>query len=322
MKKIIIDTDPGHDDALAIMLAVKSEMFEIEAITTVAGNSTIENTTRNARYILKLLEKENIPVFSGASKPLEKELIQALVHGTSGLEGLDPKIKANLTNNAVEKIIEIISKNPEEITIVALGPLTNIAKAIKQNPEVMKLVKEIIIMGGAIRVPGNKNRVAEFNIFVDPEAADIVFKFPIKKTLVPLDACNNVQLQLTDFEKIKGSLKQPVLAMMKPFIKNIFADEGVNAALVYDALTVYYLMNPEACKIKEYNIKIETKGELTRGMTVVDLRNKQEEKPNVIVVENISESAFKNDFIELLSKETLINPSYLDKISKEEKWTQ
>jgi len=302
MKKIIIDTDPGHDDALAIILAIKSKMFEIEAITTVAGNSTIENTTRNARYLLKLLEREDIPIYSGEKKPLEKELIQAVVHGTSGLEGIDPKIEANLANNAVEKIIEIIEKNPYEITIVTLGPLTNIARAIKQVPETMKKIREIVIMGGAIRVPGNKSRVAEFNFYVDPEAAEIVFNFPIKKILVSLDACNNVQMQLEDFEKIKNEkLRQPILAMMKPFIKNIFADEGINAALVYDALTVYYLLNPQACKTEDYNIVIETKGELTRGMSIADLRNKPEDKPNTTVVEYIPKSKFIEDFIKILS---------------------
>src|SRR3989344_4117202 len=160
---VIIDTDPGHDDALAIMLAIKSDMFDIKAITTVAGNSTIENTTRNARYILNLLDREDIPVYSGAEKPLERKLIKAVVHGRSGLEGIDPKNEPRLTNDAVEKMISIVKDN-SEITIVTLGPLTNIALAIKKNPGIMKKVKEIITMGGAIKVPGNKNRVAEFNI--------------------------------------------------------------------------------------------------------------------------------------------------------------
>lgn len=307
MRKIIIDTDPGHDDALAIMLAVKSEQFDIKAVTTVMGNSIIENTTRNARYILNLLGSD-VQIYSGAEKPLSRELIQAVVHGKSGLEGIDPKIEPNLTGNAAEKIIELVEKNPYEMTIVALGPLTNIAKAIQKSPEIMKKAKEMVIMGGAIKVAGNKNRVAEFNIFVDPEAADIVFRFPVKKILVPLDACNNVKMQLEDFEKIKNeTLKKPVLAMMKPFIKNIFEDEGVNAALVYDALTVYYLLNPEACIVKDYDIMVETKGELTRGMTVADLRFKPENKNLISIVESINEDSFRRDFIEALSKKTLLN---------------
>ncbi|MBI2172600.1 MAG: nucleoside hydrolase [Candidatus Aenigmarchaeota archaeon] len=298
MKNIIIDTDPGHDDALAIMLAVKSGMFNIRAVTTVAGNSTIENTTRNARYILKLLGREDIPVYSGAEKPLKRELVQAAVHGKSGFEGLDPQNDANLTGNAAEKIISIAGEG--NVTLITLGPLTNIATAIKQNPEAMSKLKEIVMMGGAIRVPGNKSRTAEFNIFVDPEAADIVFRFPAKKTLVPLDACNHVKLQLEDFERIGGKLREPAIAMMKPYIRNIKNNEGVSAALMYDPLTIYSIMNPSACMKGLYNVMVETKGELTSGMSVADMRKKCG-KPNMTVIERIDSEAFKNDFIRILS---------------------
>ncbi len=306
MRKIIIDTDPGHDDALAIMLAVKSGEFEIEAITTVAGNSSLENTTRNARYILSLLEKGDIPVYSGAEKPMRRGLIQAVVHGKSGLDGIDPTNEAKLTGNAAEKILEIIEKNPQGITLVTLAPLTNIALAIQKSPETMKKVKEIVMMAGAIKVPGNKNRVAEFNIFVDPEAAEVVFNFPVKKTIIPLDACNNVRMYMQDFEKIENSrLREPILAMMKPFIANINENEGVNAALVYDALTVYYLLKPENCGVNQYDIRIETKGELTSGMSVADLRIKPESENLINVVEFIDENKFKRDFVEIISKENL-----------------
>lgn len=300
---IIIDTDPGHDDALAIMLAIKSGLFDIKAITTVAGNSTIENTTRNARYILKLLDREDIPVFSGSEKPLKRDLIKAVVHGESGLEGLDPKNEPNLTNNAVEKILSTIENSPEKLTLVTLGPLTNIAKAIEKNPTIMSQLKEIVIMGGAIRVPGNKNRVGEFNIFVDPDAAEIVFNSDIKKILVPLDACNHVKLTLEDFEQIQNkSLREPILSMVKPYIENISAEEGVKVALMYDPLTVYSLIKPNACKGKNYNVLVEVKGELTRGMTVADLRKISKDAPNIFVIETISEEDFKKDFISYLNE--------------------
>ncbi len=302
MYDIILDTDPGHDDALAIMLAVKSGLFKIHAITTVAGNSTIENTTRNARFILKLLDKEDIPVYSGAEKPLNRDLIKAIVHGENGLDGLNPTNDPNLTRDAVKRILSIVESHPQKITIITLGPLTNIAMAIQTNPTIMAGLKEIVMMGGAIKVPGNKNRVAEFNIFVDPEAADIVFRFPVRKTLVPLDACNHVQLCLADFEQITNSaLRGPILSMMKPFIDNIASDEGVKAALMYDPLTVYSLMNPKACEKSDYNILVETKGEITRGMTVPELRASKKETPNITVIEKISEKAFKDDFIKILS---------------------
>ena len=298
---IIIDTDPGHDDALAIMFAVKSEIFDIKAITTVAGNSTIDNTTRNARYFLNLLDREDIPIYSGSKKPLLRKLIKAVVHGESGLDGINPKNNSNLTNDAVDKIIKIV-KNNENITIVTIGPLTNIASAIEKDGESMKRVKQIVIMGGAIKVPGNKNRVAEFNIFVDPDAANIVFNFPVKKFLVPLDACKNIQLQLEDFEKLRGTtLYEPIMAMMIPYIENIFKEEGIKAALMYYPLTAYYLFNPNVCKIKEYDLKVETKGELTRGMIVPELRNSPKEY-NVNVIEVINGESFKKDFINVLRK--------------------
>ncbi|MFC1697949.1 nucleoside hydrolase [Nanoarchaeota archaeon] len=298
---IIIDTDPGHDDAMALMLAVKSNLFNIKAITTVAGNSTIENTTRNTRYILNLLES-NIPVYSGAGKPIKRDLIQAVVHGKSGLAGIDPTNEPNLTNDAPEKILEIINQN-EEITIITLGPLTNIALAIQQDPETMKKVKQIVMMGGAIKVPGNRGKTAEFNIFVDPEAADIVFKFPVQKVLVPLDACNDVHLYLEDFEKVTDErLKEPLLKMNHEYIENTFQRLGIRASLMYDPLTVYYLINPDVCKTKDYNVVIETKGEHTFGQTVAEFRHFAKEEPNVKVVEHIDAETFRKDFIEILSR--------------------
>jgi inosine-uridine nucleoside N-ribohydrolase len=298
IQEIIIDTDPGYDDALALMLAVKSEMFKIHAITTVAGNTTIENTTRNARYILSLLKREDIPIYSGAEKPLVRNLFQSSVHGESGLGNLLPINEANLTHDAVEKILSIIERNPNKITLVTLGPLTNVAKAIKQKSVIMSQVKEIVIMGGAIRVPGNANRVAEFNIFVDPEAADIIFRFPVKKTLIPLDACMNVKMRVSDFERIKDQLlREPIVSMMTECIKLISEYDGtVDSAQMYDPLTIYSLMNPSACKKVNYNVLIETRGEITRGMTVADLRKRRKEKPNITVVEWISENSFKEDF--------------------------
>jgi inosine-uridine nucleoside N-ribohydrolase len=158
-------------------------------------------------------------------------------------------------------------------------------------------------MGGAIKVPGNKNRVAEFNIFVDPDAADVVFKSQLKKTIVPLDACNHVRLSLADFKDVKNViLRKDLLKMVKPYIDNIAKDEGVKAALMYDPLTVYYLINPKASRVFSCNIAIETKGELTRGMTVADLRKKPEAEDNTFVAEYIDAESFKDYFVSTLSK--------------------
>ncbi len=300
-KLVIIDTDPGHDDALALMLALRSKKLRVLAVTTVAGNSTIQNTTRNARFVLKLLDAQNIPIYSGASKPLCRKLVKAVVHGKNGLSGLKFKQKSNLTNNAAEKIISIVQQNAG-VTIITLGPLTNLAQAILKKPSVMLKVKKFVIMGGAIKVPGNKSRVAEFNFFVDPEAADIVFKFPVAKMLIPLDAGNPIFLKNSDFRKIRGSLKKPILQLMNSYMGNLYNYIKVKRALIYDALAVYSLIKPSACRKKRYNIVIETKGEATRGMSVTELRQFKKTLPNATVVEKISANAFKQAFINSLSK--------------------
>lgn len=302
-QKVIIDTDPGHDDAMALMLACKSVELEVLAVTTVAGNSTIENTTRNARFILDQIGASSVPVYSGAARPLRRELVQAVVHGESGLEGIDPGNIPDLTDDAPDQILRIIEENPKDVTIVTIGPLTNIALAIQKDPKTMSLVKQIVSMGGAIEVAGNKNRVAEFNIFVDPEAADIVMRFPVPKTLVPLDACNHVQMKLDDFEHIKDVALRPLLLkMVRPYIANLAKDAGVKAALMYDPLTVFYLLQPESCTTKLYNIQIETTSELTRGMTVADRRAVTDGlAPNATVVADIQAADFVKRFVDSLN---------------------
>ncbi len=309
--KIIVDTDPGYDDALALMLACKSPELEVLAITTVCGNSTIENTTRNAQFILGRIGRSDIPVYSGAARPLRRKLIQAVVHGASGLEGIDPQNEAYLSGDAVDQILRLVRENPDELTIVTLGPLTNIAQAIIREPETMRQVRQIVSMGGAIAVPGNKNRVAEFNIFVDPEAADIVLRFEgISKTIVPLDACNHVRMSLDDFERIQDpTLRRLVVKMMRPYIANLLQDIGVEAALMYDPLTVFFLLQPESCQTVQHCIQIETWGEVTRGMTVADRRSvPAAAAPNVTVVLDINGAAFARRFIDALNNPRSVPP--------------
>lgn len=301
-QKIIIDTDPGHDDALAIMLLEKSGFFDIKAITTVAGNSTVQNTTNNARYILDLIESET-PIYSGAEKPLRRDLVKAVVHGEGGLAGAEITKQEKLTGNAAEKMIEIIRANPNKISILAIAPETNIAQAFLKDTELPSLIKEIVIMGGAISVPGNKNRVAEFNIFVDPDAADIVFNANVKKVLISLDVCNDMFFSIEDFDKLKNSsLYGPIKNMMGFYIDGIQAFEKTNGALMYDPLAAYYLINPKAFKTTPMDIKIETQGELTRGMTVADKRTWGDKNPNINVATSVDKEAFTKDFFDILKK--------------------
>lgn len=302
-EKIIIDTDPGHDDALALLLAIKSKRFDVLAVTTVAGNAQIEKVTQNAQAIVNLTEQK-IPIFSGQPTPLKRRLITAVVHGESGLDGFDiSKTKFNLTNNAAEKIIELVEKFPGQITILALGPLTNLALALQSKPSIAAKIKRLVIMGGAINVAGNKSRVAEFNFFVDPEAASIVMQSQIPKTLVSLDACNQVVMQVDDFKKISNQkLNKILIPMMEHFFAGLIKDEGTTGILVYDALAAFFLVSPDSFVTEKMDILIETNGELTSGMCVVEKRDYKEKNFNAEVVTEVDSQTFIKNLIDFLSR--------------------
>jgi len=300
LEMIIIDTDPGHDDAMAILMLAKSGLFNILGLTTVAGNSTIQNTTNNARYVLDLIGGQ-IPIFSGAGKPLRRKLIQAVVHGKNGLAGGEVACRQKLTRNAADKIISFVRANPGRVSILLLGPETNLAEAFLLDPGLPKVIKQVIIMGGAINVPGNKNRVAEFNVFVDPEAAEIVFNAPVKKILIPLDVCN-AYLNLCEFEKIKNvSLQKSIKNMMRKYIQGTSEQEKTKEAAMYDPLAAYYLINPAAYELKSMDIRVETVGSLTRGMTVAERRLWGKENNNVSVAIKINYKSFVADFFKMLN---------------------
>ena len=305
--KIIIDTDPGVDDAIAIMLLAMSNKFDIRAITTVAGNSNIQNTTANAEYLQNLLTIE-CPIFSGATKSLTGPFVEGQVHGPTGLPGINHDFRGNLTNNAAQKIVEIVNSNPNEITILCLGPQTNIAQAIQLDPSLPYKIKQIVMMGGAIQSPGNKSWVAEFNIFLDPEAAAIIFNTETPKTLIPLEICYQTPLFISDIEKMDSlsKLKPILISLVNPYIKLLNQFEGVSGAIVYDALAAYYLINPDFFTTKELQIKIETKGEFTRGMTVADLRSWGDKSPNTTVATSLNRDLFITDQIKMLSGRLLL----------------
>lgn len=297
---IIIDTDCGHDDAMAIMLLVKSGLFDLKAITTVAGNSTLEKVTNNARYILDLLNS-SAPIYSGSMRPLKRDQVLANVHGKSGLDGANITKSEPLNGLAVKKIIEIVRSSPKKVSIVVIGPNTNIANAFIKDPSLPSLIKQLIIMGGTVEACGNKSRVAEFNVFCDPEAAKIVFDAPVKKIVAPLDLANKMPMFLTDFQRLKGSqLYIPIVSMMKYFIRGIKKFESTKGALMYDPLAAYYLVNPKACKTIRMDMRIETMGDLTYGMSVVDRRIYGKKNYNVRVLSYVDRDIFVEDFIRII----------------------
>ncbi len=300
--KVIIDTDPGHDDALAIMLLAKSGEVDIQAITTVAGNATLQDVTNNARFLVDLLET-NTPIYSGAEKPLIRNQVLANVHGKGGLAGANVTKVEPLNGQAVDKIIEIVRASPHEVSLLVIGPQTNIALAFQKDPELPTLVKRIVIMGGTIEAAGNKSRVAEFNIFCDPQAAEIIFNSSTPKIVVPLDCCNTIPLFTEDFQKLNGTpLYGTIMPMMEHFIKGIRQFENHEGALVYDALAAYYFLKPENFTLVDMDLRIETKGEHTFGMSVADRRAYGEKTINCQVAMAINRDLFVEDFLSILSK--------------------
>jgi purine nucleosidase len=277
-RKIIIDTDPGQDDAVAILLALGSPAeLEILGIVAVAGNVGLAQNARNALKIVELSGKTDTPVYAGCERPLRRRLVTAeAVHGKSGLDGPDlpePKIKLR-EQHGVDFIIETLRREPEgTVTLCALGPLTNLAMAFIKAPEIMPRVKEIVLMGGGLFEGGNTTPAAEFNIYVDPEAADVVFHSGIPITVVPLDVTHfmlSTKVRVERFRALGNRTGIATAQMLEFFERFDEAKYGWEGGPLHDPCVIAFLLKPELFKGKHVNIAIETSSELTRGMTVVD----------------------------------------------------
>ena len=288
-KRIIIDTDPGVDDALAIILALRSPELKVEAITTVNGNTCLAQATENALRTLDILGPPNPPpVVKGADRPLEREPFPSVsVHGRDGLGEVSdmkypsgkkkyPLPRARPANKyAPELICELTAKHPDKITIVALGPLTNVALALTIDPRLVGAVKEIIAMGGAYTVPGNVTPAAEFNFFCDPEAARQVIASGIPITLVGLDVTMQARLSrqaLFDATKKRTKLNR-FLRDSTGRVMNFYRERlGYDGFCVHDALAMMVAIDKGFVGMRRCHVDVETRGELTDGMTVADLR--------------------------------------------------
>ncbi len=283
---IIIDCDPGIDDAMAIAMVQKSNLFEICAITTVAGNSTVRNTTKNALYISNMLGM-SAPIYSGASKPLKKRLVTANVQGKNGFGEINTVNKSKLTKNAYQKTAQILEKSPGKITLLAIGPLTNIANLIIKKPKAAEKIKEIVIMGGAINVKGNKSKTAEFNFFVDPDATKIVLESNIKKVLIPLDVCNKTSLNLQGFKKIKSGF---LYNLARSYQEGLKKYENIEKIIAYDAVTAYFLINPRAFRGKNLCLTVKKSGAI----------DKSNGPKTTKVTTDIDTKLFEKDFFKIL----------------------
>jgi purine nucleosidase len=299
-RKIIIDTDPGQDDAVAILLALASpEDLDVVAITTVAGNVPLALTTRNALMMCELADRRDLSVYAGAIRPMVRELVTAeYVHGASGIDGAglpEPTMKV-ADDHAVDAIIDIVMEAaPGEITLCPLGPLTNIGLALVRQPEIAERVREIVLMGGGFFEGGNRTPAAEFNIYVDPHAADVVFRSGIPITMMPLDVTHKALTspeRLAQFAAIDTPAGRAVHGMLDFFERFDIERYGAIGGPLHDPCVIAYLINPGLFGGKTVPVRIETGSELTMGMTVMDWWGATDDEPNATVMREVDADGF------------------------------
>ncbi|PZX10495.1 nucleoside hydrolase [Celeribacter halophilus] len=277
-RKIIIDTDPGQDDAMAILLALGSpEEIDVLGITAVAGNVPIERTAENARKVCEVAKRPDVKVFAGCDRPMAHTLVTAEhIHGKTGLDGIElPAPTMPLQEqHGVDFIIDTLKREPAgTVTLCPMGPLTNIATAFEKAPEIVERVQEVVLMGGAYFEVGNITPAAEFNIYVDPEAADIVFKSGTKITVMPLDVTHKALVtapRLQAFHDFGNHLGEVVAGWLDFFERFDVEKYGSLGGPLHDPTVIAYLIKPELFSGRFINVEIETQSKLTRGMTVAD----------------------------------------------------
>jgi len=294
-RKIIFDTDPGQDDAVALLLALGSpEEVEVLGVTAVAGNVPLELTARNARIVCELAGRADLPVHAGCDAPLARRLVTAEnVHGKSGLDGipLRPPRTGLATGHAVDFIIDTLRREPAgSVTLVAVAPLTNIATAFDRAPDIVRRVQEVVVMGGARFEGGNVTPAAEFNIFVDPEAARIVFAAGVPLTLMPLDVTHKALTSRAWVEEVRGlgtRIGEAVAGWAEFLERNDTARHGSAGTPLHDPCAVAWLIRPGLFAGRRINVEIETQGAHTTGMTVADWRGVTGRAANCLFVNEL-----------------------------------
>ncbi|UNK19684.1 nucleoside hydrolase [Paenibacillus sp. N3/727] len=297
-RKIIIDCDPGHDDAIAILLAAGNPAIDLVAITTVAGNAEIEKTTQNALKVCEIAGVRDVPIAKGAGQPMvRKRETAADIHGDSGMDGpVLPEPTLNIVEeHAVDLIIRKLLESDGDITLVPVGPLTNIAMAMRREPAILSKIQEIVIMGGGTF--GNWTPAAEFNIYVDAEAAAVVFESGVPITMMGLDVTHQALATVEVSDKI-ASIENPVakfvselLVFFRQTYKDVFDFEHPP---VHDVCSVAYCIDPTVFNCKKLRVDVETRGDFTYGMTVVDTLGVTHKEPNVNFALGLDHGKFWN----------------------------
>ena len=309
-RKIIIDTDPGQDDAAALMLAFGSpDEIELLGITTVAGNVPLRMTSRNARIVCELCGETERRIFEGADRPMVRPLVTAEhVHGKTGLDGAvlpEPPMSVE-DQHAVDFIIDTLRNEPAgTVTLCTLGPLTNIGLALQKAPDIAPRVKELVMMGGGFFEGGNITPAAEFNIYVDPHAAAVVFASGIPLVVMPLDVTHQLMTTKARVANIAaiGTRPAKIMAQWLEFFERFDeAKYGSDGGPLHDPTVVAYLLKPELFSGRHCNVEIELQSELTVGMTVVDWWGVSGRTPNATVMRNVDADGFFDLLVERFSR--------------------
>lgn len=297
-RKIIIDTDPGQDDAVALLLAMASPELDLLGITCVAGNVPLPLTARNARMVCELAGRSDIPVYAGCDAPLQRRLVTAEhVHGRSGLDGItlpDPVMPLQ-DRHAVDFLIDSLRTQPAgTVTLVPIGPLTNIAAAFRRAPDIVDRVQQIVIMGGAYFEVGNTTPAAEFNIFVDPEAAQVVFGAGLDLVVLPLDVTHKALTSRGWVERMRatGPVGRAVASWTDFFERYDRQKYGSAGAPLHDPCTIAWLLQPDLFDGRRINVEIETEGRFTTGMTVADWWGVTDRAPNALFLREVDATRF------------------------------
>ena len=307
-KRILIDTDPGIDDALAILLAIASPELSLEGLSVVHGNCSLEQAVINGLSVLELADATHIPLAVGCELPLvQPSLLAPETHGNTGLgyaELPEPRIRPTVQHGC-DFLIEKVMSNPGEITLVAVGPLTNIALAIRKEPRFAKLVKELIIMGGAIRHEGNTTALAEFNTYVDPHATHIVFHAGIPTTLVPLDVTYQCVLTSQDVDRLL-KIDSPVSTFVRDttnFYMGFHDDfQGIKGCVINDPLALALTFAPELCDYQELPVDVDISGGVSMGKTFADFFNYDKKPANMKVALGVRPRDFIKLFLERMER--------------------
>jgi inosine-uridine nucleoside N-ribohydrolase len=298
---ILIDCDPGHDDAIALLLALASPEVEILGVTSVAGNQTLDKTTANAIRVLEFAGHGEVPVAAGADRPLVREqFVASYVHGETGLDGPDlpPPQKEPVAQHAVDFLAEKIRGSDRPVTLIPVGPLTNVALLLALHPDARP--ERIVLMGGAI-AEGNVTPAAEFNIWCDPEAAARVFASGIDVTMVGLDVTHKALFTQAHIGRLAGRVGEMVTELLRfydTFHRTVYNFDG---SPIHDALAVAHVLNPDLVGTLKRNVEIDTESELCRGRTVVDLWRRTDREPNAHVGVEVDSDGFLELLVERIN---------------------